>query len=195
MNPIGWAFLRPIVRPFVGIIHWTVNTLHDQFRLGYAWVLIVIGFLVRILLWPLNQRPCGRRLRLQAIMPLAQEIREKYSDDPQEDDQETMKLYREHKANPLGGCLPLLIPWPVLIALFFVFQNTIQLRGVPFLWLPDLSAPDPLYILPFFLGASMFLLAVHQHEGHGRGEPADEDDDVRSPHPHGLHLLATGVRR
>lgn len=158
VNPIGWAFLRPIVRPFVGIIHWTVNTLHDQFRLGYAWVLIVIGFLVRILLWPLNQRAMRSQMRLQAIMPLAQEIREKYSDDPQKMNQETMKLYREHKANPLGGCLPLLIPWPVLIALFFVFQNTIQLRGVPFLWLPDLSAPDPLYILPFFLGGSMFLL-------------------------------------
>ena len=158
MNPIGWAFLRPIVRPFVGIIHWTVNTLHDQFRLGYAWVLIVIGVLVRILLWPLNQKAMRSQMRMQGIMPLAQEIKEKYSDDPQKMQRETMKLYREHKVNPLGGCLPLLIPWPVLIALFFVFQNTIQLRGVPFLWLPDLSAPDPLFILPFFLGASMFLL-------------------------------------
>ena len=158
VNPVGWAFLRPIVRPFVGVIHWTVDTLHDQFGLGYAWVLIVIGVLVRILLWPLNQKAMRSQMRLQAITPLAQEIREKYSDDPQKMNQETMKLYREHKANPLGGCLPMLIPWPVLIALFFVFQNTIQLRGVPFLWLPDLSAPDPLYILPLFLGASMFLL-------------------------------------
>ena len=158
VNPIGWAFFRPIVRPFVGIIHWTVNTLHDQFRLGYAWVLIVIGILVRVLLWPLNQRAMRSQMKMQAVAPLAQEIREKYGKDPQKMQQETLKLYKEHQVNPLGGCLPLLIPWPVLIALFFVFQNTIQLRGVSFLWLPDLSAPDPYYILPVFLGASMFLL-------------------------------------
>lgn len=159
VNPVGWIF-RPIVRPFVGLIHWTVNKLHDGFNLGYAWVLIVIGVLVRVLLWPLNQRAMRSQMKMQAIQPLAMEIREKYSDDPQKMNQETMKLYKEHKVNPLGGCLPMLIPWPVLIALFFVFQNTIQLRGVPFLWLPDLSSPDPYYILPFFLGASMFLLQL-----------------------------------
>ncbi|MDE2874727.1 MAG: membrane protein insertase YidC [Gemmatimonadota bacterium] len=158
VNPVGFAFLRPIIRPFVGLIHWTVNTLHDQFQLGYAWVLIVIGILVRVLLWPLNQRAMRSQMKMQAIQPLAMDLRKKFADDPQKMQQETMKLYREHKVNPLGGCLPLLIPWPVLIALFFVFQNTIQLRGVPFMWLPDLSAPDPLYILPIFLGASMFLL-------------------------------------
>lgn len=160
VNPIGWAFFRPIVRPFVGIIHWTVNTLHDRFMLGYGWVLIVIGILVRIILWPLNQRAMRSQMKMQAVAPLAQEIRQKYSDDPQKMNQETIKLYRENKVNPLGGCLPLLIPWPVLIALFFVFQNTIQLRGVSFMWLPDLSAPDPFYILPVFLGASMFLLQL-----------------------------------
>lgn len=158
VNPIGWAFFRPVVRPFVGIIHWTVNVLHDRFMLGYGFVLIVIGFLVRVLLWPLNQKAMRSQMKMQAIQPLAMDIRKKFGDDPQKMNQETMKLYKEHKVNPLGGCLPLLIPWPVLIALFFVFQNTIQLRGVPFMWLPDLSAPDPFYILPIFLGASMFLL-------------------------------------
>jgi YidC/Oxa1 family membrane protein insertase len=69
-----------------------------------------------------------------------------------------MRLYKEYGFNPLAGCLPMLLPWPVLIALFFVFQNTIELRGVPFLWMPDLSAHDPLYILPLFLAVSMFLL-------------------------------------
>ena len=158
VNPIGWAFLRPIVRPFVGIIHWTVNFLHERFMLGYGFVLIVIGIMVRVLLWPLNQKAMRSQMKMQGMAPLAQEIRQKYADDPQKVNQETMKLYKEHGVNPLGGCLPLLIPWPVLIALFFVFQNTIQLRGVSFMWLPDLSAPDPLYILPIFLGASMFLV-------------------------------------
>jgi YidC/Oxa1 family membrane protein insertase len=69
-----------------------------------------------------------------------------------------MKLYKEHGFNPLAGCLPMLLPWPVLIALFFVFQNTIELRAVPFLWLSDLSAPDPFYMLPILLGLSMFVL-------------------------------------
>ena len=158
VNPVGWAFLRPIVRPFVGAIHWTVNVLHDRFMLGYGWVLIVIGIMVRVLLWPLNQKAMRSQIKMQAVAPLAQELRKKYPDDPQKVNQETMKLYKEHGVNPLGGCVPLLIPWPVLIALFFVFQNTIQLRGVSFMWLPDLSAPDPLYILPLFLGASMFLV-------------------------------------
>jgi YidC/Oxa1 family membrane protein insertase len=70
-----------------------------------------------------------------------------------------MKLYKEHNVNPLGGCLPMLVPMPILFALFFVFRSTIELRGVPFLWLPDLSLKDPLYIIPLLMGASMFLLS------------------------------------
>ena len=68
------------------------------------------------------------------------------------------KLYKEHKVNPLGGCWPMLLPMPVLFALFFVFQNAIELRGASFLWLPDLSRPDPLYIIPVLMGASMYFL-------------------------------------
>jgi YidC/Oxa1 family membrane protein insertase len=93
-----------------------------------------------------------------AVQPLLQEIQTKYKDNPERLQKEMMKLYKEHGFNPLAGCWPMLLPWPVLIALFFVFQNTIQLRGVPFFWLPDLSAPDPLYILPVFMGASMFAM-------------------------------------
>ena len=69
-----------------------------------------------------------------------------------------LRLYKEEGFNPVGGCLPMLIPFPLLIALFFVFQSTIEFRGVSFLWLPDLSQADPLYILPVLLGASMFAL-------------------------------------
>jgi YidC/Oxa1 family membrane protein insertase len=68
-----------------------------------------------------------------------------------------LKLYKEEGFNPMGGCLPMLIPFPVLITLFFVFQSTINFRGVPFLWLPDLSRADPLYILPVLLGVTMFV--------------------------------------
>ncbi len=92
------------------------------------------------------------------VQPLMKEIQEKYKNDPQKLQQEMMKLYREHKVNPLGGCLPMLLPFPILIALFFVFRDTIEFRGVSFLWLPDLSQADPLYIIPVLMGASIFLL-------------------------------------
>src|SRR5258705_7548909 len=72
---------------------------------------------------------------------------------------EMLRLYKEHKVNPFGGCLPMLLPWSVLLALFFVFANTIIFRGVPFLWLPDLSRPDPFRIIPILLGLSMFGLS------------------------------------
>jgi YidC/Oxa1 family membrane protein insertase len=67
-----------------------------------------------------------------------------------------MRIYRDHKVNPLGGCLPMLLPMPVLFALFFVFANTIEFRGVPFLWIPDLARPDPLYLVPIAMGVSMY---------------------------------------
>ena len=77
-------------------------------------------------------------------------------DDPQRLQQEMFKLYKEHNVNPLGGCWPMLLPWPVLLALFFVFQNTIELRGESFLWMPDLSRADPYFITPILMGLSMF---------------------------------------
>jgi len=70
-----------------------------------------------------------------------------------------MKLYREHKVNPFGSCLPMLLPFPILLALFFVFANTIAFRGVSFLWLPDLSLKDPTYVIPVVMGASMWVLS------------------------------------
>ncbi len=158
VNPYGWKFIRPIIRPVVGIIMTVLHFLHENLKLGYGWVLVVFGVLMRVVLFPLNQKGMKAQMRNMAVQPLMQEIQAKYKDNPEKLQKEMMKLYKEHGFNPLAGCLPMLLPWPVLIALFFVFQNTIELRGVPFLWLPDLSAPDPFYILPAFLGVSMFLL-------------------------------------
>jgi len=98
-------------------------------------------------------------MAMQAIQPEMKVIQEKYKNDPPRQQQEMLKLYREHGANPLGGCLPMLIPMPVLFALFFVFANTIEFRGVSFLWLPDLSRADPYFIIPIVMGASMFVLS------------------------------------
>lgn len=158
VNPYGWKFFRPIIRPFVGIIMAILNFLHENLNLGYGWVLIVFGVLMRVVLFPLNQKAMRAQIKNMAVQPLIQEIQAKHKENPEKLQKEMMKLYKDHGFNPLAGCLPMLLPWPVLITLFFVFQNTIALRGVSFLWLPDLSAPDPYFILPAFLGLSMFLL-------------------------------------
>jgi YidC/Oxa1 family membrane protein insertase len=86
-------------------------------------------------------------------------LQDRYKKDPQKLQQEMMKLYREHGVNPLGGCLPMLIPMPVLIAVWFVLANTIEFRGVPFWWLPDLSRMDPFYIIPVVSGILMFVVS------------------------------------
>lgn len=171
VNPYGWRFFRPIVRPFVGIVIWLMNFLHETLLLSYGWVLIVIGLLMRILMWPLYQKSMRAQVKGMAVTPLLQELQRKYADDREKLQRETLKLYKEHGVNPMAGCLPMLLPWPVLIALFFVFQNTIQLRGEPFLWLPDLSAPDPYYALPLFLGGSMFLLQFISMRAAGTANP------------------------
>ena len=92
------------------------------------------------------------------MQPLLKEIQAKYKNEPERLQKEMIRLYKEEGFNPLGGCLPLLIPWPILITLFFVFQSTIAFRGQGFLWLPDLSQPDPLYVLPVLMGVSIFVL-------------------------------------
>ena len=158
VNPVGWAFFRPIIKPFVAVALWAMRMLHDHLNLTYGWVLIVIGVLIRVVLWPLNQKAMRSQLKNMAAAPLLEEIKEKYGKDPQKMQQETLKLYKEQGINPLAGCVPLLIPWPMLLALFFVFQNTIQLRGQSFLWLADLSAPDPYYVLPVVLAVSLFVV-------------------------------------
>ena len=158
VNPYGWSFFQTILKPFVSLITKILIWVHSNLNLGYGWVLILFGVGMRIVLFPLNQKAMKSQLKNMAVQPLMKEIQEKYKDNPEKLTKEMKKLYTEHGFNPLGGCLPMLLPWPMLIAFFFVFQSTIELRGVPFLWLPDLSTKDPTYVLPFFLGASMFLM-------------------------------------
>jgi YidC/Oxa1 family membrane protein insertase len=133
--------------------------MHENLNLAYGWVLVVFGVLVRVILWPLNQKAMKSQVAMMAVQPLLKEAQEKYKDQPDRQQQEVLKIYKEHKVNPLGGCLPLLLPWPVLIALFFAFSKAIELRGAPFLWLPDLAQKDPYYIVPLLMGASMWALS------------------------------------
>jgi YidC/Oxa1 family membrane protein insertase len=159
VNPYGWPGFRTVIRPLAAGVRWLLVWMHEHLHLAYGLVLIFFGILVRFLLWPLNQKAMRANMQLQAVQPLMKEIQEKHKNDPQKVQQEMFKLYKEYGVNPLGGCWPMLLPMPVLFALFFVFQNTIELRGASFLWLPDLSRPDPLYIIPVLMGLSMFGLS------------------------------------
>jgi YidC/Oxa1 family membrane protein insertase len=156
VNPYGWPGFRTIIRPVAAGVRWLLVWMHENLYLAYGLVLVIFGILVRVILWPLNQKAMRANMQLQAVQPLMKEIQDKYKSDPQRVQQEMFKLYKEHGVNPLGGCWPMLLPMPVLFALFFVFQNTIELRGASFLWLPDLSRPDPLYIIPVIMGLSMW---------------------------------------
>ena len=157
-NPYGGIF-RPIIQPVSVFVMNILLWMHGKLSLPYGWVLMLFGIMVRIALWPLNQKAMESGIRMQAVAPLIKEIQDKYKNDPQRLQSEMLRIYKEHKVNPFGGCLPMLLPMPVLFALFFVFGNTIEFRGVPFLWLPDLSRPDPYYIIPILMGLTMFGLS------------------------------------
>ena len=160
-NPYG-GYLQKIVQPFATIVMRALLWLHETFKMSYGWVLVLFGVMIRLLTWPLNQSAMRTSLKMQRVQPQLQELQKRYKGDPQRLNTEMMKLYREHDMSPfssLAGCMPMLIPMPILFALFYVFQNTIEFRGVPFLWLPDISLKDPYYILPVLMGLSMFVLS------------------------------------
>jgi YidC/Oxa1 family membrane protein insertase len=157
-NPYG-GFLQPIVQPFAVLVMRSLLWLKDTTKLEYGWVLVLFGVLVRVVLWPLNQKAMRATIKMQRIQPELTEAQNKHKGNPQRQQEELLRIYKEHGMtpfSPLAGCLPMFIPLPVLFALFFVFQNTIEFRGVPFLWLPDISLKDPLYIVPIFMGLTMF---------------------------------------
>lgn len=158
VNSYGYQWLQPVSRPLVAIVMPILLWLHTRLSLAYGWVLILFGILMRVVLFPLYQKSMRAQIGQMRVQPIVQEIRERYKDDPQKLQKEMMRVYKEEGVNPLAGCLPMLVPMPILFTLFFVFQGTIEFRGVPFLWLPDLSLRDPLFIIPVLMGASMFLL-------------------------------------
>jgi YidC/Oxa1 family membrane protein insertase len=120
---------------------------------NYGIVIIVFSVLVKIVVYPLTKKSYKSMKEMSRVQPLLAEIREKYKSDPQRMNKETMKLYKEHGINPLGGCLPMLLQLPLLGALFIVFRSTIQLRGASFIpgWIDDLSSADTIFTLPFSL--------------------------------------------
>jgi YidC/Oxa1 family membrane protein insertase len=162
VNPYGWRFLQGVVQPIAALCIQLLLWMHQVLRLSYGWVLVIFGIFIRVALWPLNQSAMRSSMKMQEIQPRLAEAQKKYKDNPEKQREEIMKVYRDTGASPftaLTGCLPALIPMPVLFALFFVFQNAIEFRGVPFMWLHDISVKDPFYILPVLMGISMYALS------------------------------------
>jgi YidC/Oxa1 family membrane protein insertase len=161
-NPYG-GFLQGVVQPFATIVMRILLWMRATLNLGYGWVLVIFGVAVRLLLWPLNQKAMRTSMKMSRLQPELAEIQKRHKADPQRMQSEIMRVYREHGMSPfssLSGCLPMLLPMPILFALFFVFQNTIEFRGVPFLWLSDISLKDPYFIVPVIMGLSMFALSI-----------------------------------
>ena len=159
-----------IFRPFGKFVLWSFRWLHS-FIPNYGWVIVIFSILIKLMLFPLTKKSYKSMKEMQALQPIMQELNEKYKDNAQKKQQEVMKLYKEYGVNPLGGCIPMVLQMPLLIALFNVFRSTIELRGASFIWwITDLARPDtvailpftiPLYgntlnILPLFMGVTMF---------------------------------------
>ena len=160
-NPYG-GWISGIVQPFATIVMRVLLWMKRTLGIEYGLILVIFGVSIRLAMWPLNSRMMRSSIQMQRISPLVQAAQNKYKNDPEKQREAVMKVYSEAGISPfapLAGCLPMLLPMPILFALFFVFQNTIEFRGVPFLWLPDISAADPYYIVPLVMGASMFLLS------------------------------------
>lgn len=125
---------------------------------GYGIAIIIVTIIIKLLFWPLTHKSTVSMRRMQKLQPLIKEIREKYKDDAQKMNRKVMELYREHKVNPLGGCLPILFQIPVFFALFNTLRGAIELRQASFLWVADLSMPDTLPWMP--LGLPLRPLAI-----------------------------------
>lgn len=155
MVDVGWSWLRWFSDPFV---RWMVIPFFEfmsRFTSNFGIIIIVFASLVKLVLSPLTYKSYKSMAAMGELQPQMKEIQEKYKDNPQKQQKATMDLYRKNKVNPLGGCLPNLLQFPILITLWRYFQNSIQIRQEEFLWAGDLSAPDYILNLPFeipFLG-------------------------------------------
>ena len=158
---LGWTLFRWINS---GIVMPVFNWL-CKFGWSLGLVILVLTILLKLVLWPLTYKSYMSQAKMKILQPDIQAINEKYPDpnDAMKKQQKTMELYKQAGANPMGGCLPMLLQMPFLIAMFWFFPSSIDLRGQSFLWAPDLSAPDAIISLPFsipFLGDHLSIFCL-----------------------------------
>lgn len=136
---------------------WVLNFLHNYIP-NYGVAIIILTILIKVIFWPLGNMSYKSMKEMQHLQPKIAELKEKYKNDQSKIGAETMALYKTHKVNPLGGCLPILIQIPIFFGLYKALLYSIELRHSPFLWwIVDLSAKDPYYITPIIMGATQFI--------------------------------------
>ncbi|MEX2368127.1 MAG: membrane protein insertase YidC [Balneolaceae bacterium] len=155
MVEISYAWMRWFADPLVKWIIIPYFTYASNYIANFGILIILFGVLIKLALAPLTQKSFKSMAAMRELQPQMKELQEKYKDNPKKQQEATIKLYKKAKVNPLGGCLPMLLQFPILITLWRYFQSSILLRQEPFLWASDLSAPDYILSLPYdipFLG-------------------------------------------
>jgi YidC/Oxa1 family membrane protein insertase len=146
----GWFWF--LARPML----WVLNAL-NSFVMNYGVAIILMTILLRLLMWPLTRKSYTSSIAMQRMQPELQRIQKLYANDKARLQMEMMNLYRAHKTSPMSGCLPMLIQIPIFFALYKALLVSVQMRNAHFLWIHDLAAMDPYFILPILMGATMWL--------------------------------------
>ena len=150
---VDYGWLTIIAAPIFWALEW-LNKIVDNW--GWSIVLLTIG--LKLVFFPLSAASYKSMAKMKTVAPRLQQLKERFGDDKQRLNQEMMKLYQTEKINPLGGCLPILVQIPVFIALYWVLLGAVEMRDAPWaFWIHDLGSPDPFYILPVIMMATMFL--------------------------------------
>lgn len=149
----SWSFVRAVAKP----VFYAIRHLHDlTHNYGVAIIIVTIG--IKLLLAPLAYKSYKSMKDMAAVQPELMALQKKYADDRDRLNKELIKLYKDKKVNPVGGCLPMFFQIPIFVALFNILYMTIELRQAPFmLWVKDLSVQDPYYVLPILMGVTMFI--------------------------------------
>ena len=147
----SWSFVKVVAKPIFYVLRYLYEFTHNY---GLSIILLTVG--IKLMFAPLQYKSYKSMKQMQVIQPKVAAVQAKFKDDRDRLNKELIKLYRDHKVNPVGGCLPMVLQMPVFVALFNILFMTIDLRGAPFiLWIKDLSVQDPYYILPIIMGVSM----------------------------------------
>lgn len=150
---VDYGWLHIIAAP----IFWVLEFIHTLLG-NWGWSIVALTVLIKLLFFPLSAASYKSMARMRTMTPKLMALKERYADDKAKLNQEMMKLYQTEKINPLGGCLPILVQIPVFIALYWVLLGAVEMRDAPWiLWITDLSASDPYYVLPVIMMASMFI--------------------------------------
>jgi len=150
---VDYGLLTPIAAP----IFWTLQKIHQVVG-NWGWSIVILTILIKLMFFPLSAKSYKSMAQMRGLAPRLQRLKEQYGDDRQKLHQAMMDLYKTEKINPLGGCLPVVVQIPVFIALYWTLLSSVEMRQAPFvLWIHDLSAPDPYYVLPIIMGITMII--------------------------------------